>query len=238
MGGVFCYVKRIVAMRIMLKTIVTTFLIPSLIEQRRYMSVKECFLYWFFQKVLRINSHVNWPVHWSSSVSFPERITLKSSLRPPGFAQGNYIQAINGIVIGENVWMAPGVQVISANHDLYDFNEHVPDRPIEIGDNCWLAANVVILPGVKLGNHVITAAGAVVTKSFPDNCLIGGVPAKLIKEIGPYRKGLIFNNQRDPGARSDGPAHGHAGAGASNGGKALPTAGSMSHARCRGSEGQ
>ena len=164
-------------MKKIIKRFLKSFLPPGWVEQRRYMSVKECAVYWFFQRVLRINSHVDWPVHWSSSVSFPQRITLKSTFRPPGFVHGNYIQAINGIVIGNNVWIAPGVQIVSADHDLYE---------IEIGDNCWLAANVVILPGVKLGNHVVVAAGAVVTKSFPDDCLIGGVPAKLIKKIGPY----------------------------------------------------
>src|SRR5208337_3689189 len=130
---------------------------------------------------------VPWPVHWSSVVVGAKNIHLRSPLRPPGWQAGTYVQAINGITVGENVWFAPGVKIVSANHDLNDFEIHPRVAPVEIGDNCWLAANVVVLPGVKLGNHVVVAAGAVVTKSFPDNCLIGGVPATIIRRLGPYR---------------------------------------------------
>jgi acetyltransferase-like isoleucine patch superfamily enzyme len=56
-----------------------------------------------------------------------------------------------------------------------------------IGDDCWLATGCIILPGVKLGNHVIVAAGAVVTRSFEeDNIILGGTPAKIVKRIGAY----------------------------------------------------
>ncbi|WP_029759087.1 MULTISPECIES: DapH/DapD/GlmU-related protein [Fusobacterium] len=47
----------------------------------------------------------------------------------------------------------------------------------------WIGGNVTILPGVNIGNNVIVAAGAIVTKNIPDNCIIGGVPAKIIKNI-------------------------------------------------------
>jgi len=105
----------------------------------------------------------------------------------PGYMPGQYIQAINGIIIGKNVRFGPGVKIISANHNFNDFSKHDNADPIIIGDNCWIAANAVILPGVQLGNHVVVAAGAVVTKSFTDNCLIGGVPAKIIKELDAYQ---------------------------------------------------
>ena len=57
---------------------------------------------------------------------------------------------------------------------------------IVIGDNCWLGANAVLLPEVQLGNHVIVGAGAVVTGNFPDNCVVAGVPARKIRDLGPY----------------------------------------------------
>ena len=53
-------------------------------------------------------------------------------------------------------------------------------EPIVIGKKCWLGANSVILPGVQLGNNVIVAAGSVVNKSFPDNSVVAGVPAKIV----------------------------------------------------------
>ena len=55
-------------------------------------------------------------------------------------------------------------------------------REVVIGDNCWLGGHSTICPGVKLGNNVIVAAGSVVTKSFGDNVIIGGNPAKIIRE--------------------------------------------------------
>lgn len=153
----------------------------------KFIGLKKIIHYFLFQRILRINSHVPWPVHWSSIVSFPERIERKYWRPYPGYMPGQYIQAINGIIIGKNVRTGPGVKLISANHDLLDFEIHTKSAPIEIGDNCWISANAVILPGVKLGNHVVVAAGAVVTKSFSDNCLIGGVPARVIKELDDYR---------------------------------------------------
>ncbi len=134
----------------------------------------------FFQKVMRINAEVSFMVHYTSTVS-------KTVILGKGVAQyfansGNcYIQGINKVYIGDYTIFAPGVKIISANHDKKDYNSHdktIP--PIIIGKNCWIGANAVILPGVELGNNVIVGAGAVVTKSFPENVILGGVPAKII----------------------------------------------------------
>jgi acetyltransferase-like isoleucine patch superfamily enzyme len=138
------------------------------------------------QKVLRINSHVPWVVHWTSTVLAVERI--QRGTRFPGLSAGCHLDGRNGIVIGENVWIGPGVRLVSMNHRLDNFQEYEQSGPIIIGDNCWLAANVVVLPGVELGNHTIVAAGAVVTKSFlQTDVLIAGVPARVIKTIGSYK---------------------------------------------------
>lgn len=153
----------------------------------KYIGIKNSIYYFFFQRILRINSHVPWPVHHASVVSYPERIKREFWRPYPGYLSGQYFQAKNGIVIGKNVRLGPGVKVISASHNVDNYDLHDKAKPIIIGDNCWLAANVVVLPGVELGNHIVVAAGAVVNKSFPEgNCVIGGVPAKIIKKLGPY----------------------------------------------------
>jgi len=54
-------------------------------------------------------------------------------------------------------------------------------EPIRIGKKCWIGANAIILPSVELGDNVIVAAGSVVNKSFPDNIVIGGNPARVIR---------------------------------------------------------
>jgi acetyltransferase-like isoleucine patch superfamily enzyme len=103
---------------------------------------------------------------------------------------GQYIQAINGIEIGENVLIGPGVKIISANHDINNFSVHIKSKPVIVGDNCWLGSNCVLLPGSHLGNHVIVAAGAVVSECFPDDCIIGGVPARILRKIGHYKSNV------------------------------------------------
>lgn len=134
----------------------------------------------FFQKVLGINSNISFMVHYTSIVSGD--ITFGKNVAPY-FANsaGCYIQGRNGITIGDNTMFAPGVKIISANHNLEDFTKHDDGPPIKIGNGCWLGANAVILPGVELGDNVIVGAGSVVTKSFTSNLIVGGVPAKIIK---------------------------------------------------------
>lgn len=102
------------------------------------------------------------------------------------FQVPTYYQAFHGtkIKIGHNVWIARGCCIITTNHDLKDPSIHQTGESVEIGDHCWLGANVVVMPGVVLGPHTIVGANAVVTKSFPDGYgVLAGVPAKLIHRI-------------------------------------------------------
>ena len=91
------------------------------------------------------------------------------------------------IAIGDNTLIASGVVITSENHgtDPEIANSYADTpleaKPVTIGKGCWLAENVIIMPGVELGDRCIVAAGAVVTKSFPSYSMIGGVPAKLMK---------------------------------------------------------
>lgn len=94
-----------------------------------------------------------------------------------------YIQGAGKIHIGKYVQLAPGVGLLSANHDLYDQNRY-KYSPIRIGDYSWIGMNSIITAGVELGPRTIVGAGSIVTKSFPDGfCLIAGNPAKIIKTL-------------------------------------------------------
>ena len=93
------------------------------------------------------------------------------------------------VSIGKNVIMGPDVVIMGVTHDTSDFSKPMIDpthpfieNPIIIGNNIWIGTRVIILPGVKIGDNSIIGANAVVTKSFPKNSIIGGVPAKLIKK--------------------------------------------------------
>ena len=137
-----------------------------------------------FQKIFRINCEIPFMVHYTSIVH--GNIKIGKNVAKYFANCGNcYFQGINGIEIGDNTIFAPSVKIISANHSKTDLDQHVKGKPIKIGKNCWLGVNSVILPGVELGNGVIVAAGSVVTKSFGDNTIIAGVPAKEIgKNVG------------------------------------------------------
>jgi len=90
------------------------------------------------------------------------------------------------IRIGDNCFIAPGVHVYTATHPL-NAKERTSGaefgRPVVIGDNVWIGGRAVINPGVKIGHNVVIASGAVVTKDVPDNVVVGGNPARVIKEI-------------------------------------------------------
>lgn len=148
-------------------------------------STKRLLKYAFMQKILGFNRHIPWPVHWTSRIVGYENI--QSVDLPIGFMPGCNIDGRNGIIIRKNVILAANVSVISMNHDVNDFKKYVTDKPILIGENSWIGTHVVILPGVKLGAHTIVAAGAIVTKSFPEgNQILAGNPAQVIKQIGDY----------------------------------------------------
>lgn len=138
------------------------------------------FLNFIVQRIFRINSKQKFMVHFTSTVS--GKIELGKNVWV-SFATSNgcYIQGDNGIKIMDDTIFAPGVKIISANHDFTDFSKQQISKPIHIGKKCWIGANAVILPEVELGDYVIVGAGSVVTKSFPANVVIGGVPAKILK---------------------------------------------------------
>jgi acetyltransferase-like isoleucine patch superfamily enzyme len=146
-----------------------------------------------FQKLFGINRYVPWPVHHSSIVTSAHNIVFEKEINPIGYSPCSYIQASNKIIIGTNVIIGPGVSIISDNHNIYDFTKYSIDSPIIINDNSWIGARATILAGVELGEHTIVAAGAVVTKSFKEgNCIIGGVPARKIKEINEYKSSINY----------------------------------------------
>jgi len=91
---------------------------------------------------------------------------------------------LGGITLEDHVLIGPKVNLITENHPLDPLSRRgLICSPIIIKRNAWIGASATVLPGVTVGENSVVAAGAVVSKDVPDNSVVGGVPAKLIKTI-------------------------------------------------------
>jgi acetyltransferase-like isoleucine patch superfamily enzyme len=138
------------------------------------------------QRIFRVNAEVPYSVHYSNKITgwkncFFEDEKVLANLCASG---GAYIAVFDETTlhIGSGTIWAYNVCIQTA--------DHVPGRlsnykkaSVKIGRNCWLGNGVVITAGVELGDHVVVGANSVVTKSFPSNVVIAGVPAKVIRQI-------------------------------------------------------
>ena len=97
---------------------------------------------------------------------------------------GCCFQDQGGIEIGDNVQIGHQTVIATLNHDLNPEKRwNMIPAPVKIGNNVWLGSHSTILAGVTIGDNSVVAAGAVVTKDVPANVVVGGVPAKIIKNI-------------------------------------------------------
>lgn len=94
---------------------------------------------------------------------------------------------MGGITIEDEVLIGPKVNLVTENHPI-DPNDRraLITKPILIKRKAWIGAGATILPGVTVGENSIIAAGAVVSKDVPNNVIVGGIPAKIIKNIEPF----------------------------------------------------
>jgi acetyltransferase-like isoleucine patch superfamily enzyme len=83
--------------------------------------------------------------------------------------------------------MGPNVGLISANHDVDDYDQWLEAPPIRVGDNVWIGMNTVVLPGVRIGDNVVIASNSCVSRDIPSNSVAAGVPCTVTREKPPYR---------------------------------------------------
>lgn len=105
-----------------------------------------------------------------------------------GIGEYAHLGGAGGLEIGDDCIIGPYLSCHPENHETSQPGvpyrlQGVSRKGIRIGANCWIGAKVTVLDGVEIGDNCILAAGAVITKSFPANSVIGGVPAKLIKTV-------------------------------------------------------
>lgn len=130
---------------------------------------------------------------------FGKRLDESTTLIPPFYTdfgkntkigKGCMIQQLctffdrGGITIGDGVFIAPKVNLVTLNHDLNPESRSTTiAKPIIIEDHVWIGINSTVLPGVTIGRNAIVAAGSVVTKDVEANTIVGGNPARFLKKI-------------------------------------------------------
>lgn len=103
------------------------------------------------------------------------------------------------VKIGDNVMFGPNVAVITAGHPIHHEIRNTKFEygiPVTIGDNVWIGANAVLLPGVHIGDNTVIGAGSVVTKDIPSGVVAVGNPCKPVKEITEEDKLYYYKNRR------------------------------------------
>ena len=103
------------------------------------------------------------------------------------------------IYVGDKVMFGPNVTISTANHPIepelrgkgLQYN-----KDVYIGENAWIAANVVIVPGVRIGKNAVIGAGSVVTKDIPDGVVAVGNPCRVLREVGEHDREFFYKNEK------------------------------------------
>ncbi|BDZ29888.1 sugar O-acetyltransferase [Lactiplantibacillus sp. WILCCON 0030] len=111
------------------------------------------------------------------------------------------------IYVGDHTMFGPNVTVATAGHPIlpelraqgYQYN-----APVHIGENCWLGAGVIVLPGITIGRNVVVGAGSIVTKDLPDNVVAVGNPCHILRQVNDHDREYYFKTRRiDPDLLAD-----------------------------------
>jgi maltose O-acetyltransferase len=130
------------------------------------------------------------------------RVGRGTSIATPGYMHGGtaeigadcfvnmgcYFDLSGKVTIGDNVHIGHGVTIVTTEHAMGGPDERCgppTGLPVDIGSGAWIGANATVLAGVSIGKGAVVASGAIVTKSVPDNVLVGGVPAKVLRNLDP-----------------------------------------------------
>jgi maltose O-acetyltransferase len=139
----------------------------------------------------------------ASTIAGPLRVTGSGSLSELSIGPGCHvtgplhIDLTAPVRIGARVYVGYDVMLITADHELGDATQRCGPRvyrAIDVDDGAWLSSRVVVLPGIRIGSGSIVAAGAVVTRDVPPNVLVGGVPARVLRDL---EDGEAIQTRRD-----------------------------------------
>jgi maltose O-acetyltransferase len=134
---------------------------------------------WVYRHVLRMQIGKNSSFHWRGAFFAPHKLAIGANSI---IGNDAFLDARRGINIGDNVNIGGHVQIFTLEHDPQDSEFGIQGGPVEIGDRAYVATRSMILPGVRIGEGAVVAAGAVVTKDVENYAIVAGVPARKISE--------------------------------------------------------
>lgn len=161
---------------------ISLFFVMMVIKYVNY--IKIFFKYCYYRRNLK-SCGSNVSIYSDVRIFYPDRISIGKNVSIHPMC---YIDGEGGIDIGNNVSIAHNVSILSFNHTWNDATTPIKYnpkkfKPISISDDVWIGCGARIMPGVRIQNRCIIAAGSVVTKDCQSNGIYAGVPAKLIKTI-------------------------------------------------------
>ena len=153
-------------------------------KKNKYM--KEVFAECGDGNYIELPLHANWGghnVHFGSGIYANFNLTIVDD---------------GDVYVGDKVMFGPNVTIATANHPVnaelrskgYQYN-----KPVHIGENTWIGAGSVIVPGVTIGKNVVIGAGSIVTKDIPDNVVAVGNPCHILREIGEHDRDYFYKNE-------------------------------------------
>lgn len=180
-------IRWLVDIAIFLDKLVPAFISKTIFLCMKYIPGNLClfFRYVLLHKILK-SCGENVALHDGVHLFYPEKISIGDNVSIHPMC---YIDGAGKIDIGNDVSIAHGVTIMSSSHQYSSLDLSIKDQGVSmdevtIKNNVWIGAKATILGGVVIGEGTIIAAGAVVTKDIEKNCIVAGVPARVIKKRG------------------------------------------------------
>ncbi|SCG86387.1 acyltransferase [Methanobacterium congolense] len=146
----------------------------------------------FYRRLFKVKIPSDSIIYWRCRFFSPQRVKIghNSIIGNDAFLDGR-----ESIYIGDNVNIGGDVRIYTQQHDIESSNFGIKGAPVHIGHWAYIGARVIILPGVKIGEGAVVASGAVVTKDVEPWTMVGGVPAKFIRNRPLVKYNLDTNHR-------------------------------------------
>jgi maltose O-acetyltransferase len=133
----------------------------------------------FFYRRAGLKIHKTSSIHWRAEFYAPQNIVIG---RYCTIGDSSFLDGRSGLIIGDSVNLGSHVTIYTRQHDVDSRDFAEVGGPVTVGDHAWISSHSIVLPGVTIGAGAVVAAGAVVTKDVSPYTLVGGNPARYIRD--------------------------------------------------------